>query len=294
MNNFDVNLNLYRNFYYVAKYGGFTKASNYAMISQSSLSSSIKNLESILDKKLFIRENNGIKLTNEGKKLYSKLEEIVYILNETTKKNELNIGCLRFIADNYLCSAVGKYKEKTKNIRININLDNATELYQKLKKDELDIVISRYPLFYRFENSVAVEKILDVENVFVCSKKYYEEEKEKMKNEGYIYSLILPDSSEKRRKIEQYLIDQDINYEISIELPNSNLLRKLILNNQGIGYVNKDYFKKEIENNEIIIIDTFKNIPSDNVAVIYNTKNNNDTIKDFVNVLKTTIKDFNS
>ena len=27
MNNFDVNLNLYRSFYYVAKYSGFTKAS---------------------------------------------------------------------------------------------------------------------------------------------------------------------------------------------------------------------------------------------------------------------------
>ena len=45
MNKFDINLNLYRSFYYVAKYGGFTKASKYALISQSSLSSNIKNLE---------------------------------------------------------------------------------------------------------------------------------------------------------------------------------------------------------------------------------------------------------
>lgn len=45
MNNFDVNLNLYRSFYYVAKYGGFTKASKQANISQSSLSSNVKNLE---------------------------------------------------------------------------------------------------------------------------------------------------------------------------------------------------------------------------------------------------------
>lgn len=53
MNNFDVNLNLYRSFYYVAKYSGFTKASKQANISQSSLSSNVKNLEEQLNKKTF-------------------------------------------------------------------------------------------------------------------------------------------------------------------------------------------------------------------------------------------------
>ena len=44
MNKFDINLNLYRSFYYVAKYGGFTKASKHANISQSSLSSNVKKI----------------------------------------------------------------------------------------------------------------------------------------------------------------------------------------------------------------------------------------------------------
>lgn len=57
MNNFDVNLNLYRSFYYVAKYSGFTKASKQANISQSSLSSNVKNLEEQLNKN-FLREKS--------------------------------------------------------------------------------------------------------------------------------------------------------------------------------------------------------------------------------------------
>ena len=80
MNNLNINLNLYRSFYYVAKYEGFTKASYHAAISQSSLSSNIKKLEEELDTLLFNRIGSSVTLTQAGKELYSKLIDIVSIL----------------------------------------------------------------------------------------------------------------------------------------------------------------------------------------------------------------------
>ena len=68
-----------------------------------------------------------------------------------------------------------------------------------------------------------------------------------MKSDNYIYPLILPNSSEKRRNIEQYLIDMNIIYNVEVEIPNSNLLRKLIMNNIGIGYINKKSVQQEID-----------------------------------------------
>ena len=53
MNN-NINLNLYKYFYEVAKYESFSKAANSLMISQPSLSYSIKVLEEQLNKQLFI------------------------------------------------------------------------------------------------------------------------------------------------------------------------------------------------------------------------------------------------
>ena len=91
MNNFDVNLNLYRSFYYVAKYSGFTKASKQANISQSSLSSNVKNLEEQLNKKLFKREKSDVSLTNYGKDLFLRLEEIKNILDDELINNELKM-----------------------------------------------------------------------------------------------------------------------------------------------------------------------------------------------------------
>ena len=88
MNKFDINLNLYRSFYYVAKFGGFTKASTHINTSQSSLSASVKNLEDLLNKKLFVRTSTDVTLTNYGRELYLKLDEIKNILDDELLHND--------------------------------------------------------------------------------------------------------------------------------------------------------------------------------------------------------------
>lgn len=288
MNNFDINLNLYRSFYYVAKYGGFTKASKHVNISQSSLSSNVKNLEEQLNKKLFKREKSDVFLTNYGKDLFLRLEEIKTILDDELINNELKIGSTRFIADNYLADSISEFKIKYSNAKLSFVFANATDMFQMLKKDELELVICRYPMFFKFENHIKVEKIADAENVFVCSKRFYEEKFQKSDN--YINPMILPGSSEKRRNIEQYLIDNNINYTVEIEIPNSNLLKKLIINDVGIGYINKRFIKEEIENGSVVVIDEFKNPPTDSISIVYNSRNKNSLLIKYIDNLKKAIK----
>ena len=285
----NINLNLYRSFYLVAKYGGFTKASNEALISQSSLSTNIKKLEEILGITLFERNVSSVKLTKDGRSLYIKLEEIINILDDVPLKKEFNIGCLRFIGDNYLDKIIAKFYISNNDIKINILYEDTANLFQLLKKDELDLIICRYPLFYKFEDFITVEKIIDVNNVFVCSNNFYEKELLN-KSDNYVYPLILPYSSEKRRIAEQYLFENEIKYIVSVELPNSNLLKKLILRDIGIGYVNKDFVLDEINNGEMIIVKELDNIPLDNISIIYNSKKNNKMTKEFIKIFKDVIK----
>lgn len=288
MNKFDINLNLYRSFYYVAKFGGFTKASTHINTSQSSLSASVKNLEDLLNKKLFVRSSTDVTLTNYGRELYLKLDEIKNILDDELLHNELKIGCTRFIADNYLSDVVENFKNKNKSVKLSFNFANTTDMFQMLKKEELDLIICRYPMFFKFENYVRVEKIIDVENVFACSKDFYD--KEKILEKDYIIPMILPDSSEKRRNIEQYLIDNNINYSVEIEIPNSVLLKKLILNGLGVGYINKKFIEEELKSGKLMILDIFKNVPTDNVSTVFNSKNINRLINEFVDIIKRVLK----
>lgn len=288
MNKFDINLNMYRSFYYVAKFGGFTKASTHINTSQSSLSASVKNLEDLLNKKLFIRTSTDVTLTNYGRELYLKLDEIKNILDDELLHNELKIGCTRFIADNYLAGVVTNFKNENKSTKLSFNFANTTDMFQMLKKDELDLIICRYPMFFKFENYVHIEKITDAENVFACSTDFYN--REKILEKDYVIPMILPDSSEKRRNIEQYLIDNNINYSVEIEIPNSVLLKKLILKGLGVGYINKKFIEEELKSGKLMILNTFKNVPADNISIVFNSKNKNKLITKFIDIMKSGIK----
>ncbi len=286
----NINLNWYRNFYYVAKYGNFTKASEYINISQSALSISIIKLEKELNTKLFFRNKSGLQLTNQGKELFKKLEDINNIINNNTIKEEINIGCLRFIADNYLDDVIINFKKNYPKINIKFDFSNDTELFQKLKKGELDILICRYPLFYKFESFIKVEKIIDVKNVFVCSKEFYNQNKLNIEDKNFNFPLILPNSSEKRRIIEEYLVNKNINFHVPIEIPNSLLLKKLILDSMGIGYINLKSVLNEIKENKLIQLELFNDAPIDNITIIYNYQNTNNIILDFTKILKDVLK----
>ena len=67
----NISYDYYRIFYCVAKYGNLSQAAKVLMNNQPNLTRTIKNLESALGCPLFSRTNRGMKLTPEGKKLYT-------------------------------------------------------------------------------------------------------------------------------------------------------------------------------------------------------------------------------
>ena len=71
----ELNLNLYRIFYFVAQSRTIMEASQKLNISQPAVSKSIKNLENMLNISLFYRSKNGITLTPEGKKLFENIDK---------------------------------------------------------------------------------------------------------------------------------------------------------------------------------------------------------------------------
>ena len=98
----NVDLELYKVFYVVAKNKHMTRASEELHISQPAISQSIKKLEDQLGGTLFLRSNKGMELTEEGKMFYEyvkgALELIGHAENEFTSfkdlsKGEIKVGC---------------------------------------------------------------------------------------------------------------------------------------------------------------------------------------------------------
>jgi len=65
----NINLNLYKTFYDVAKCGSISKAAKETFSSQPAISKAIKKLEEELGTQLFYRNLNGVELTEKGKEL---------------------------------------------------------------------------------------------------------------------------------------------------------------------------------------------------------------------------------
>ena len=98
----NIDLELYKVFYIVAKNKHMTKASEELHISQPAISQSIKKLEDQLGGTLFLRSNKGMELTEEGKMFYEYVKGALKLINNAENeftsfkdltRGEIKIGC---------------------------------------------------------------------------------------------------------------------------------------------------------------------------------------------------------
>ena len=142
-----IDFELYRIFVAVAKEENITKASVKLHISQPAVTKQIKNLENQVSLKLFDRKNKGLSLTVEGKELYEKLKNPIEELNrvdrEISKEKSINIGTHNHMGSCIFGDVINKYCLKYPNVKLNLVCEKTSEMIEKLKNKELDIVFSK-------------------------------------------------------------------------------------------------------------------------------------------------------
>jgi DNA-binding transcriptional LysR family regulator len=136
-----------RSFNAVTKHRSFTKAAKILNVSQSAISEQVKSVESRFKIKLFIRNGNGISLTDYGKKLYDITRDIDDIheqaLNLLKSSNRLTSGTLNIgtVAPIHLMPILSKFSKKYPKINCNIVFGNSVQIKEKLLRKEIDIGI---------------------------------------------------------------------------------------------------------------------------------------------------------
>ena len=198
----NINLNLYKNFYEVAKYGNITKAAENNFISQSAISKSIKKLESELNVKLFYREQNGVTLTDKGKELLYFVEksynnliiaERNMIETENLERGKLSIGMPSNIGSFYLFDKVIDFHKKYPNIEITIITGGTSKLLSLLDSHEIDFMIDTSPI-KDISTDLIKKKLDEIEYCFIVNKntKICNPNEIKKLSDLSKYPLILP------------------------------------------------------------------------------------------------------
>lgn len=137
-------------FWHVAKIGNLTKTAETLHVSQSALSSQIKQLEDAIGNQLFTRESRKLILTDVGKVTFSYAEsifklghELEMILNkgEQLENQTIRIGMLSTMSRNFVEAFVTPMMNNP-NIKLVIAARGQANLLNELSNHELDLILT--------------------------------------------------------------------------------------------------------------------------------------------------------
>lgn len=275
----NLNLNLYRVFYEVTKYSSISAAAKSMYLSQPAISKSIKNLETELGITLFDRALNGIVLTENGKELFTYVEEAFNSIrlaekkmleNKNLEKGTLAIGIRSHIASFYLVDKVIEFHNKYPKIEITIINRPSNELLKLLNNNRIDFIIDISS--YKDElDSYDVKDLSDLEHCFVTlnNENILPDKTEYTLSDLKNVPLILPVNHSSHRKIlNQFAKDNNIRFQNVLSVETSELIYDFVKRGEGVGYILKDMVIKDVESGLLKIIDIKEDLPKDSLKLI--------------------------
>lgn len=294
--NSNCDFNKYKIFYAVADYKSFSKAAEVLHISQPAISYAIKELEDTLKTKLFIRERNGVKLTDDGEKLmfYAQkaLNSMITAEKIIAEREEevtglVRIGIYSHLSLFLLPKIIREFMSIHPGAKFSIYQSSNYDLKEKLKHRDVDFIIMQYPIFLS-DNSFNEEIVCELENCFYGTKEMYEKYKDS--NEDMVYPLILPfNGYADIDSLEEKLKRNNIKFDIKLRSYASEMGKVLVEENLGIGWGLKKYIEKELENEELFEIPINFDIPNTTYSIAYDEKFLNKTTFEFLKYFKENI-----
>ena len=288
----NIDLELYRIFYTVAKYKHMTKASEELHISQPAISQQIKKLEDQLDCALFLRSNKGMELTEEGKMLYEHVKGAIELINNAENeftsfkdlsKGEIKIGCSTTLTKLVLMDILKNFHKDYPNININITNDLTSNLINDLKLGKLDFVIFNESNIK--ETNLNLEKIKELKQGFIYNSEYFKDDINSFDDLNN-YPLILQKEESNSRKLLDYItLNNNVKLIPKMEVVSQELITEFVNIGLGIGFSIIDLAKRNYSNLKELEIN--KKIPNINIYLATN-KSTSLTFasKTFINYLK--------
>ena len=268
----EIDIELYKTFYFVAKYKSITKAAEMLYISQPAVTMSIKRLEEQLEMTLFTRTKRGVILTNEGKVLYEYVKQAMESLkigeNRINNLKKLDTGNIRIgigttLTKYFFMKYLDKFHQLYPKININIDTSMTVDILKKLENGLVDIaIITTDKLDYKDFN-IAYSR--NIQDIFVASKEYYDiiGKKTSLDNLNNYPLLLQSPNTSTRNFLDNFSLKHGIRLNSSMELASFSLVLEFSKIGMGIGFISKDFVE-----NEIFEIKTVPEIPKRKILVL--------------------------
>lgn len=259
----NINLNLLKYFYYVAKYNSYTKAAEILLISQPSISYSIKVLESQLNKTLFNRGKN-LELTVYGKYLFKQVDDMMKIIESLSLEDEIKGKVIVGLRPFYTHQVFPYYFNQLCKVYPDLNIEYISGSSEKLKEllytNQIDIMIDEYEYSGEYESFLQLED--DV--IFfkdVKDKKVYDDETIKNGELCIVYPNRVTSVIKKEYP--------ELNY---LDFQSTPLMIQHIKSDQVLGVNPRSVLKEYLDNKEIKEVKSKITLPKAKMYITYNKK----------------------
>lgn len=289
----DINYELYKVFYYVGKTLSFSDASKQLFISQSAVSQSIKVLEKKLNKVLFDRSTKRVKFTEDGEILYKHVETAINLIirgenqileNDKVSNGQLKIAASDELIKHYLVPVIDAFHKEYPDIHIKLMSMESSNCTEMLEAKHADLVIATSPC--GSITGYTVEEIKEFKDVFVVRKEAFDFDDELVKMSDLIqYPILMMNKENNSSKyLHSLFLKHSLDLVPDMELSNHELLLKLAKAGLGIAFVPE--FCMDENDEELMQIETYENIPKRKIIAAYDDESNNyKEVKDFMRMV---------
>ncbi|MBD5147206.1 MAG: LysR family transcriptional regulator [Oscillibacter sp.] len=248
----------------IAEVQNFSKAAEQLGYSQSAVTMQIKQLEEQLHTLLFERIGRQVKLTQAGERLLPYALEALHILQEAEGigrepeeiTGPLRIGTSESFVISILPGVFDEFQAICPHVEISVQTDLVSNLFQKLRQNEVDL------LYFLDEQVYFPEWV----KVF-----------ERPEPVHFAASARSPLAGEKRISLERllqeplYLTEKGISYRYAVEqalaargvelhpfleIGNTEVITRFLLKNRGISFLPDYVVRDYLAQGELVILDT--------------------------------------
>ena len=273
----DINLELYKVFYYVATTLSFSEASRQLFISQSAVSQSIKTLEKKLNHPLFIRSTKKVLLTPEGELLLQHVKPALQLLDEGESllsgdnllKGQLRIAASDTICRYFLVPYLKQFHKKFPNVPIKVTNSTSLSCVELLEQGKVDLIVTNFPNS-NLNQSYIRKTVCSFHDVFIANPAYFNLKQQEIALEDLQqYPILMLDrKSTTSEFLHNLFLQHQLELMPQIELSSNDLLIDLARIGLGIAFI-PDYCLNR-ESKELFIVKIKEKLPARQMVTAVN------------------------
>lgn len=271
-----VNMNQLRSFYTAAKMNSITKAAQILMVTPPAITMHIKRLEEMIGIRLLFRDGNSIRLTGAGEAVLRRAETIFQEIHEmegfledisTSKSGELHVGCPETPLRN-LRPLIDDFKKMYPGVKIILDQGSNADMVKSIGDHRNELAVIRNST----NNSRLKTKVLWREDVLLIAapeSNHWPNSEISITQLSQIPLILRREGSAVREVVLEYLRRFKVAPMIEGEVVSTALLKKFVLDDNGMGFVERDAVDEELRDGSLRSIGIIEGSPIIEFGIAY-------------------------